>query len=1088
MYKAVCPKAASIILSTLLLIPGIALASEIPEIFAQLGHTNEIHGALFLPDGRHILTSSYDKTLKLWDLSTGREIRTFSGHGYFIDKMDISPDGKYAISGSWDKTIKLWNIDTGKEIRTLYGHNGTVYAVAFSPDGKHILSGSADTTLKLWDVSTGKEIRTFSGHAGFVYCAVFSPDGKYALSGSADKTLKLWEVGTGREIGTYKGHTAPVTCAVFTSLAGQFLSGSTDKTLKLWEISTGKVIKTFAGHTAAIGSIAISPDGKHVLSGSYYPDKTFRLWDIATGKEVRIFRGHRDNVLSLSFSPDGRYIPSGSKDQTVRLWDASSGKQVRTFTGDAGWVYSAVFSPDGKYAISGSYDKTIKIWDIVNGRIEKILKGHSSFVNATVFSPDGKYILSGSWDKTLKLWDAATGREVRTLTGHTSLVFCAAFSPDGRFILSGGHDNTLKLWDVQTGRELRTFKGHKWAITSVAFSPDGRRALSGSWDQTIKLWEIETGREIRTFSKQPGLVNFVAFSPDGQYALSGGSQNNNLNIWSMGTGSLMRVLSGHTNPLNSAVFSADGRYVLSGSADNTIKLWNYSSGSVLHTLPGHASFVTSVNLSKDNRYVASASGDGTTRIWDISSKKELARMIGFMDDEWIVITPEGYYNSSLNGHKHLNIRMGGKIYGIDQFYDVFYRPDIVTAKLRGEDIGGLITITIDDALQSPPPAVEFTSVPPDTDKPQARVCYQVNNQGGGIGEVRVFHNGKLIRSDGFYRDIAKTTYGKMQLASLDGKTIREEMRSITIKTKAEPSPIMSKSKGDSYTDCTEIDAVPGENELSLTAFNRNNTIQSVMKTTGFKSSLRQEDPHLYVLIIGIDRYRDHTIDLKYAAKDASDIKDALLGQAKTLYRPENIHAETFLNRQATRENILGKILELSRKIKPGDSFVFFVAGHGVLLQDQYYMLTHDYDGTVSDKSMIGSNEIVEASKKIKSLSQLFIFDTCHAGGVDYIVSGLYDARMSVLAKKMGLHIYASANSKQEAMDGYRGNGLFTHVLLNGLSNNNKADKNNDGRVSLVELGEYSKQTTTEISKKIGHTQTPLIINFGRDNAVYLLQK
>ena len=152
-----------------------------------------------------------------------------------------------------------------------------------------------------------------------------------------------------------------------------------------------------------------------------------------------------------------------------------------------------------------------------------------------------------------------------------------------------------------------------------------------------------------------------------------------------------------------------------------------------------------------------------------------------------------------------------------------------------------------------------------------------------------------------------------------------------------------------------------------------------------------------------------------------------------------------------------------------------------------YKLTHDYNGRVDEHSMISSNEIVEASKKIKSLTQLFIFDTCHAGGVDYIVSGLYDARMSVLAKKMGLHIYASANSFQTALDGYRGNGLFTYTLLDGLNNNREADKYRDGRVSIVGLGEYSRKMTTSISREIGHSQTPLIINFGKDYPVYQLK-
>lgn len=152
------------------------------------------------------------------------------------------------------------------------------------------------------------------------------------------------------------------------------------------------------------------------------------------------------------------------------------------------------------------------------------------------------------------------------------------------------------------------------------------------------------------------------------------------------------------------------------------------------------------------------------------------------------------------------------------------------------------------------------------------------------------------------------------------------------------------------------------------------------------------------------------------------------------------------------------------------------------------MLTHGFDGNVRDNSLISSNEIVEFSKKIKSLTQLFIFDTCHAGGVDYIVSGLYDARMSVLAKKMGLHIYASASSFQEALDGYKGNGLFTHTLVEGLNNSKGAGGNNDSEISIVEPGAFSKELTTRTSSEIGHKQTPLIINFGKDSPLYKLSQ
>ena len=175
-------------------------------------------------------------------------------------------------------------------------------------------------------------------------------------------------------------------------------------------------------------------------------------------------------------------------------------------------------------------------------------------------------------------------------------------------------------------------------------------------------------------------------------------------------------------------------------------------------------------------------------------------------------------------------------------------------------------------------------------------------------------------------------------------------------------------------------------------------------------------------------------------------------------------------------------------MKPWDSFILFVASHGVLLENQYYIVTTEYSGSINPVNMISSNEIVGMSKNIKSLSQLFIFDTCHAGGVDNLISGLYDARMSVMAKKMGLHIYASAGSSQTALDGYQGNGLFTHTLLKSMREAKTTDSNHNEEVSVVELGKQARQDTMDISKKLGDPQSPNIINFGRDNALFMVQE
>jgi len=762
-------------------------------------------------------------------------------------------------------------------------------------------------------------------------------------------------------------------------------------------------------------------------------------------------------------------------------------------------------SPKNNFVLVGSNDHSFNLWDISTGQKLKSFKMSSSFIGSgfwteVYFFPDGAKALSSR--TSIKIWDLETGKELREISKFVGDV---AISPDAKFALVIGPDNAtaLHLLDLATGKITKKFKGHfdsgwQGTLYSVDISPDGKYGISSSFDKTARIWDLETGQELQRLighegTFREGMVNYAKFSPDGKYALSGGSDKT-LRLWDVETGKLIRTFRGHTDVIYSVAFSSDGKLALSSSWDATVRLWNVATGETVKVFTGHSQGLKSsfdpgvyrASFANDNRYALSV-GDASLRVWDIASGQEIAMMVSFEDGEWLTVTPEGYYNSSPLGHKYLRLLMDEKAYGMEQFYDVFYRPDIVAAKLRGEDISGLVTITMQDAIKSPPPVVEFTFINNNTDQSKVKACYQVKSTGGGIGEVRLFHNGKLIQSDGYYREVAKSAVEKMQLASLDSKSIYRDMRDVSVKGRIDTGNVTSKSKGDIFEDCKDIDAVPGDNEISVIAFNGSNTVQGYMKTINFNSKTKAGDSHLYILAIGIDQYKETNVNLKYAVKDAKDLEEELKNQSATLYKPYNIHYELLTDLEATKANITNKIDTLAKTIKPKDSFILFVAGHGVLLQNQYYMLTHDFNGEVSDANMISSNEIVEMSKKIKSLSQLFIFDTCHAGGVDTIVSGLYDARISVLAKKMGLHIYASASDKQSAMDGYKGNGLFTYSLLDGLNNNKEADKNNDGTVTVVGLGEYSKKMTTNISKEIGHSQTPLIINFGKDSPIYKLQ-
>ena len=298
------------------------------------GHTESVRSVAFSPDGKRIVSGSWDNTLKVWDATSGQETLTLKGHTNSVFSVAFSPDGKRIVSGSWDNTLKVWDATSGQETLTLKGHTNSVFSVAFSPDGKRIVSGSWDQSLKVWDATSGQETLTLKGHTREVESVAFSPNGKRIVSGSFDKTLKVWDATSRQETLTLNGHTGPVSSVAFSPDGKRIVSWSEDKTLKLWDATSGQETLTLNGHTGEVSSVAFSPDGKRIVSGS--EDKALKVWDATNGQEMLTLNGHTGEVSSVAFSPDGKWIVSGSYDWTLKVWDATSGQQMLTLNGDTG--------------------------------------------------------------------------------------------------------------------------------------------------------------------------------------------------------------------------------------------------------------------------------------------------------------------------------------------------------------------------------------------------------------------------------------------------------------------------------------------------------------------------------------------------------------------------------------------------------------------------------------------------------------------------------------------------------------------------------------------------------------------------------
>ncbi|KIJ22902.1 hypothetical protein M422DRAFT_84675, partial [Sphaerobolus stellatus SS14] len=282
--------------------------------------------------------------------------------------------------------------------------------------------------------------------------------------------------------------------------------------------------------------------------------------------ELQPLQGHRGTVLTVAFSPDGKHIASGSGDETIQIWDAKTGDTVgEPLQGHKGAVWAVAFSPDGKHIVSGSGDETIQVWNAKTGEaLGEPLQGHKGTVLAVAFSPNGNHIVSGSGDETIRIWDVKTGEAVgEPLQGHKETVWAVAFSPDGKHIVSGSGDETIQIWDTKTGEGVgEPLRGHKGTVQAVAFSPDGKRIVSASGDETIQIWDAKTGKAVgEPLQGHKGRIQAVAFSPDGKHIVSG-SADKTIRIWDAKTMS----------------FSPDGKHIVSSSDDKTIQIWDAKTG------------------------------------------------------------------------------------------------------------------------------------------------------------------------------------------------------------------------------------------------------------------------------------------------------------------------------------------------------------------------------------------------------------------------------------------------------------------------------------------------------------------------------
>ncbi|KFE66086.1 protein kinase domain-containing protein [Hyalangium minutum] len=636
-----------------------ALAQGVPTTLR--GHGGAINLAGFSADGLHVFTVSDDRTLRRWDVQTGKAqvLETFNDEAW---RFALSPDERYVASSSKDGQVRLLELATGTS-RLLLGHTGSVGCLQFSTDGRFLYSADSHGELRKWEVASGAG-HIIGKHEGEVVALGVLSDGRHLLSaGTQDLTARLWDVEDGTRQLIVSG-TLSLTMVAASQKSSAFAVATNRGKVLLWE-SAEQLPRELEGGRGSIQALRFSPDGSRLAALS--SEGQTLLWELPGG-ELRTFESAPGWWDSIAFSPDGRWLASGGRDGKARMWELATG-QSRVLHGATVTLSAVAFSPDGKRLITASHDGAARIHEVeerstrvvakLEGELPKeivpremrynvlaeILGMVPDKVLALVPTPDGRHVLSvdGLEGRLHRSSLEESADEVREAPGALT---AASALPDGSRLVTGGKDGTVVLWDEQ-GQQLQRFAGPTDRVLALRFSADGRQVAAGDGAGTVWLWDTVSGQG-RALGQHEGFVGAVAFSPDGRQLASGG-KDGAVRLWELASGK-DRVVHRHAQDVSDLSFSPDGEILASGSQDHTVWVeWlQRDAGSTPNEASGHSLDMGAVGVqllrfTPDGReLLISSAGEPRVRRWDLQKRQFLTSYLGHTHHALdLAFSPEG---------------------------------------------------------------------------------------------------------------------------------------------------------------------------------------------------------------------------------------------------------------------------------------------------------------------------------------------------------------------------------------------------------------------------------------------------------------
>lgn len=1009
-------------------------------------------------DGKFVCAQT-DNNLYLWETSTGKlsqniafkTAETVEINNKFFDQSVpfFTPDNQFVYYHD-DNKIKRLNLQTLASEATSIQADGN-YVASFSADGKSVLVTSGnETNLRYYQLSPVVKLVSSPFKHPSYQGSLISSDGSVLVQNSGYYSTMIGGTKSANDtIQTdyYEMKIANESNLIVARGSGQVL---------VLEGHSGQVLKEFKGVALGLNFARFSPDGKSAI---WIQDSTKVVcWNMASGNLIREFDAHVDDITKIAFSNDGKYMATAGMDKCIKLWDYETGKLIRSHSVYTKWISALEFSNDNFYLAAQAEELTFKVWEVKSGKELKKFKGHTERVTCLKFSSDGKQIISGAWDQTIRIWNIATSTQVKLITGFEHPIVALELSTDGKTLAVGGGEKRFGT-------------------------------LSYDGENKIALYDLSTYQLKKKLSETPsGNIIQFAFSPDGKFLISRTDVNDRIpgweiidlsshytqdfNLYNLETGTLVKNFSGNHQDMKS-LFALPGKLIYPGE-DYTLRIWNLTSMANEKSLEGHRNPISNIACSKDGKQLISRSTEeGIIKLWELESGKNTLNFIalGGRHNDYLIASPENYYMCSKGGAAAVHFVLNKHAYEFAQFDLQYNRPDKVLAYIKGTD-PELIN-SFQKAYQKRLKKQDFTEdmFSSDLHLPIIKIN---TTKAGAISKTRDYVLQISASDSKFTLDRILVSVNEVPVNGSKGIDLK------TLKTKSHERTISIKLSS-------------GENHIKVSCINAKG-VESLSSTIDVVCAIPEYKPTLYLITVGVSKFKDAKMNLQYAAKDASDIQ-LLLGKSSNAYA--NIKSFSFLDEKATKENILGVKSQLMGA-NPDDVVLFMVSSHGILNEElDYFIATHDMDFTNPSARGLSYEALESILDGIPQRKKLLFMDACHSGEVDkdemQLVKNdaptedgkdltfralpgtgvkkigtentfeMMKELFSDLRKGSGATVISSAGGGEYAIEGDQwSNGVFTFCLINALRDK-QADFNKDSQITLTELQDYLFQKVPKLT-------------------------